>query len=255
MAKIILAVLVAVQFLLAQEIDTSALEHEVAPAEEPAAVPELVPTPEPPPKPAPVSVPAPVAALPKLSVAQALSSLNLPKGCAEDFASLLGKNGFDMAKFMKDLPPDVAKVKLQLKSPFGKPKDEDRTNSGLTVGCIKALPESPAEIQSLLKNISLKMGLDLAVETAENFVDNAISANVPKENGSVGGVLKTVISIGLATGGLGWVIYGIRQDGNVARYVDSKNGKAAVNAEKSRNMSYGIGAALLAGGLIVYLVF
>jgi len=28
-----------------------------------------------------------------------------------------------------------------------------------------------------------------------------------------------------------------------------------VDAESSRNMSYGIGAAMLAGGLVIYLVF
>jgi len=117
-------------------------------------------------EPVPPSLPqsALVAELPKpMSVAQALSSTNLPKGCSEDFTNLLGKDGFDMAKFMKELPQDVAKVKLQLKSPFGKPKDSDKTNSGLTVGCVKDLPESPAEVTSLLKDIGLKMGLDLAV--------------------------------------------------------------------------------------------
>jgi TolB-like protein len=124
-------------------------------------------------EPVPPSLPqsALVAELPKpMSVAQALSSTNLPKGCSEDFTNLLGKDGFDMAKFMKELPQDVAKVKLQLKSPFGKPKDSDKTNSGLTVGCVKALPESPAEITSLLKDIGLKIGLNLAVDAAASVV-------------------------------------------------------------------------------------
>lgn len=199
--------------------------------------------------------PALIEELPKLSVAQVLSSVNLSGSCVEDFTNLLEKDGFDMAKFMKELPPAVAKVKAQLKSPFGKPNDSDRTGVGLTVGCIKALPESPAEVTSLLKDISLKMGLDLAMSVAAGVADNSIPANVAVESDSGGGVFKTVISIGLAAGGLGMVIYGIKQDGDVARYVDSRNGKAAVNAEKNRNMSYGIGAALLAGGLIIYLVF
>jgi hypothetical protein len=251
--KTMVVMLFAVQVLFAQEItptvpvpETVAEEAETVPIAEPAAeTVEAVPIAKPVPVPEPVATPKP------MSIAQVLSGTSLSKGCVEDFANVLGKNGFDMGKFMKELPVDVAKVKLQLKSPFGKPKDSDKTNSGLTVGCIKALPESPTEITSLLKDISLKMGLDLAT----SVVDNSIPTNVATESGSGGGMFKTVMSIGLATGGLGWVIYGIRQDGNVARYVDSRNGKAAVDAEKSRNMSYGIGAALLAGGLIVYLVF
>jgi len=189
------------------------------------------------------------------SLVAALGSTNLPKGCTEDFTNLLSKDGFDMGKFAKELPPSVAKTKLKLKSPFGKPKDSDKTDAGLTVGCIKELPESPAEITSLLKDISLKSGLDLAVEAAENFVDNSIPANIPRESGSGGGLLKPITYMGLAASGLGTIIYGITQNGDVSRNVGRGNGKAAVDAEGKRNMSYGIGAALLAGGLIVYLAF
>jgi len=217
--------------------------------------PELVSAPEPTPTPTPQ--PAPVAALPKPSVAQALSGINLPGGCAADFTSIFEKDDFSMAEFMKKLPLAVGKTKLQLKSPFGKPQDSDRTDVGLTVGCIKALPESPVEIASLLKNIGLKMGLDLAAGAA-SVADSSIPANVPNECSSPssgGGVFGTVMSISLISSGLGTIIYGITQNGEVARHVDNKNGKAAVAAERSRNMSYGIGAGLLAGGLVVFLVF
>jgi hypothetical protein len=37
--------------------------------------------------------------------------------------------------------------------------------------------------------------------------------------------------------------------------VDKRDGKAAVDAEGSRNTSYGVGAALLAGGLGVVIFF
>jgi len=220
--KIALAAVIAVQVLFAQEIEENDEELDS-------------------PKP--------------MSVAQALSSVGLPSGCMEDFTSLLGKDGFSMGKFMKELPPDIAKTKVLLKSPFGKPKDSDKTNSGLTVGCIKSLPESPAEVTSLLKNISIKMGLDLAVDMAASVADNSIPANVASESGSGGGAFGTISAIGLAAGGLGTIIYGITQNGEVGRYVDSRNGKAAVAAESRRNLSYGIGAGLLAGGLAVYLVF
>jgi hypothetical protein len=45
------------------------------------------------------------------------------------------------------------------------------------------------------------------------------------------------------------------QNSEVVSSVEKRNGKAAVDAEKSRNMSYGIGAAMLAGGLIVTVFF
>ena len=227
--KIALVAIIAAQVLFAQETDDE---------EEPELLPAIA------------------AALPKpMSVAQALSGSGLPSGCTADFTSVFEKDDFDMAEFMKELPLAVAKVKLQLKSPFGKPQDSDRTDVGLSVGCIKALPESPVEIASLLKNISLKMGLDLAAETA-SVADNSIPANVAKEkSGSGGGVFGTVMFITMATGGLGTIVYGITQNSEVARYVGDKNGKAAVEAESRRNMSYGIGAGLLAGGLIFYIVF
>ncbi|MDR2553884.1 MAG: hypothetical protein LBC64_00520 [Fibromonadaceae bacterium] len=200
----------------------------------------------------PELLPAIAEALPKISVAEVLSSVNLSGSCVADFTSLLEKENFDMAKFMKELPPDVAKTRLKLKSPFGKPKDGDKTDVGLTVACIKALPESPAEIASLLQGISLKMGLDLAVDMAENIVDNSIPANVGADGG---GMFKPVTSIGLVTAGLGLIVYGLVQNSEVSSQVDKKNGKAAVDAESSRNISYGIGAALLAGGLVVYIAF
>jgi len=188
-----------------------------------------------------------------MSVAQALKSSKVPGGCTEDFSNLFESDGFNMAEFMKKLPQDVAKVKVQMKSPFGKPKDSDKTSSGVTVSCIKALPESPAEIATLLKNISINMGLDLAVEATANFADNSIPANVASESG--GGMFGTISAIGLAVGGLGTIIYGLVQNSEVSSSVKKKDGKAAVDAESRRNMSYGIGAGLLAGGLIVYFVF
>jgi hypothetical protein len=128
------------------------------------------------------AAPAPVAEQPQpvVSLAQALKG-SLPSGCVEDFVSLLDGEGFSMGKFVKDLPPAVAKVKVQMKSPFGKPKDDDKTSVGLSVGCIKSLPESPAEIQGLLKDIALKAGLDFVVEAVENVAEDEKKVDVEKK--------------------------------------------------------------------------
>ncbi|MDR0517635.1 MAG: PorT family protein [Fibromonadaceae bacterium] len=152
----------------------------------------------PPPPPAAVGAIAPAvaaAALPAMSVAQALGSTGLSKGCVEDFTSVFGKSGFSMSGFAKELVPAAAKTKLQLKAPFGKPKDSDMTSAGLTVGCIRTLPESPAEVQSLLKDIALKAGLDFAAGAAADLAEGAVHAYGEKEEKD-----KSIVSFGIRTG-------------------------------------------------------
>jgi hypothetical protein len=184
---------------------------------------------------------------PAVSVAQMLSGTSLSKSCVEDFTNILEKNNFSMANFAKELVPAVAKTKLQLKSPFGKPQDNEMTSAGLTVGCIKTLPESSAEISSLLKDISLKAGL--------NFMENSIPTNIETGSSGGGGTFKTIMSVSLISSGLGTLIYGFVQNSEVKDAVDKGKAKAAVDAEGSRNMSYGIGAGLLAGGLVITVFF
>jgi hypothetical protein len=164
----------------------------------------------------------------------------------EDLTNLFDKGGFDMMSFAKELVPAVAKTKIKLKSPFGKPQDGEMTSAGLTVGCIKTLPESPAEIQSLLKDIGLKMGL--------GFAEGSIPTNIDTES-SGGSTFKTVMSISLISSGLGTLIYGFMQNSEVKDAVDKGKAKAAVDAESSRNISYGIGAGLLASGLVITVFF
>ncbi|MDR0517666.1 MAG: PorT family protein [Fibromonadaceae bacterium] len=153
-----------------------------------------------PPPPAAVGAIAPAVAaaavaLPAMSVAQALGSTGLSKGCEEDFTNVFGKSGFSMAGFAKELVPAAAKTKLQLKAPFGKPKDSDMTSAGLTVGCIRTLPESPAEVQSLLKDIALKAGLDFAVGAAADLAEDAVHAYGEKEEKD-----KSILSFGIRAG-------------------------------------------------------
>jgi hypothetical protein len=82
---------------------------------------------------------------------------NIPKNCTDEIVALSKGSGFDMQKFTSDLPAAVVKAKAQAKLPFGKPKDSDKTDIGMTFGCLKSFPESPGEIQSLLKDVSLEM--------------------------------------------------------------------------------------------------
>jgi hypothetical protein len=82
---------------------------------------------------------------------------NLPKNCTDEIVALSKGSGFSMSQFTSDLPPAVVKAKAQAKLPFGKPKDSDKTSIGMTFGCLKNFPESPGEIQSLLKDVSQEM--------------------------------------------------------------------------------------------------
>jgi len=111
-----------------------------------------------------------------LIIALAISitaAADIPKYCAEEVIALSKGNNFDVQKFISDLPIAVGKAKLQAKAPFGKPKDSDKTDIGMTFGCLKAFPESPAEIQPLLKNF----GLGVAKSIVANKLGTANEEN------------------------------------------------------------------------------
>jgi len=97
-------------------------------------------------------------ALTAFAVNSALSMAfaGIPANCTEEIITLSKDSGFDMQTFTTNLPVAVAKAKLQAKAPFGQPKDSDKTDIGITFGCLKVFPESPVEIASLLKDISQK---------------------------------------------------------------------------------------------------
>jgi len=90
-----------------------------------------------------------------LAVSMAFAD-NVSQNCVEEIIAISKKNGSDMQEFAKNLVPAVAKAKLQAKAPFGKPKDSDKTDIGMSFGCLKSFPESLSEIQSLLKDVGLK---------------------------------------------------------------------------------------------------
>jgi hypothetical protein len=111
---------------------------------------------------------------PIIALAISMASADISRNCAEEIINISRGNGFDMQKFMSNLPPAVAKAKLQAKAPFGKPKDGDKTDIGMTFGCLKAFPESPGEIISMLK--------DLGLETAKGMVANKLGPSANREN-------------------------------------------------------------------------
>jgi hypothetical protein len=99
---------------------------------------------------------------------------NLPKNCTDEIVALSKGSGFSMSQFTSDLPAAVIKAKAQAKLPFGKPKDNEKTSIGMTFGCLKAFPESPGEIQSLLKDVSQ----EIAKETVKDAVASQLGTGV-----------------------------------------------------------------------------
>jgi hypothetical protein len=75
-----------------------------------------------------------------------------------------------MAELVKKLGAEAVKVKAQSKAPLqfllGPGPDDKVTDAGMTVGCLKAFPESASEAQALLKDLAVyaafKMGKDFA---------------------------------------------------------------------------------------------
>jgi hypothetical protein len=89
---------------------------------------------------------------------------DVPKYCKDEIVNLSKRDGFDMQTFAGGLPSAVAKAKAQAKMPFGKPSDSDKTDIGMSFGCLRAFPESPGEIQSLLKDVGQRAARDAVAD-------------------------------------------------------------------------------------------
>jgi len=107
-----------------------------------------------------------------LILAQTPFAQGLSKKCRDELVAIpKSKANFDLASFSKDLVAEVVKVKAQMKLPFGKPADNKVTGIGITVGCLKAFPETPAQILTLLK----EAGLDAAKNAAAGLGAKALA--------------------------------------------------------------------------------
>jgi len=134
-----------------------------------------------------------LACLPLLAF-QIASAQGLSKACMDEILALPAKNpNFSVSSFLTDLPVEVAKTKVKLKLPFGKPKDTEVTSVGITVGCIKTFPESPAQIAIVVKDI----GVELAKKTGKGTVAQA------------GGTGVAAVGSGFAPGAPGGVAPGV----------------------------------------------
>ena len=108
----------------------------------------------------------------------------LSGACMEELMSLSKKTSFDAKSFFKDLPVAIVKTKAQAKIPKtsfnqGPDPDDKIAAIGITVGCLKAFPESENELTAAIKNVSLKLGLDA--------VRNEVAVDGAGDGGSDGG--------------------------------------------------------------------
>ncbi|MCL2206792.1 MAG: PorT family protein [Fibromonadales bacterium] len=163
---------------------SSAVKPAAAPAAKPAA--------------APVAKPA------AMGASAGMGTSALSGACMAELVSLSKSASFNAKNFFKDLPIAVVKTKAQAKipkTPFnsGPDPDDKVTAIGMTVGCLKAFPESPSELSAVLKDVVLKLGLDFAVgEMSASGAGGSDDSDDDSKSGDGG------VRIGIR---LGWNIY------------------------------------------------
>ncbi|MCL2207672.1 MAG: hypothetical protein FWB90_06200 [Fibromonadales bacterium] len=89
-----------------------------------------------------------------------VSANSLSESCEEEILDLLEDYDLDMKELIKDLVPVAVKVKVQAKAPLqfllGPGPDDKMTDIGVSVGCLKELPESAGAITSMFKSLGLE---------------------------------------------------------------------------------------------------
>jgi len=115
---------------------------------------------------------------------QMVSAQGFPQHCIDEILALQSKNpNFNAQNFLTDLPVEVVKTKAKLMLPFGKPKDNEVTSVGITVGCAKVFPENPAQIAATVKDI----GIALAKKTGQTAIGGAATSALVAADGAVAG--------------------------------------------------------------------
>jgi hypothetical protein len=130
----------------------------------------------------------------------------LPPGCISEFSGIAAGN-FDLLGFVKKLPVEVVKVKAQAKipkTPFNKGPDPDdkKTDIGITVGCLKAFPESKNEIMPVLKEVGMEMAIGIVaskVGIARSQIPNDI--NQLRDLALQSGIQPVADALGFLAGG------------------------------------------------------
>jgi hypothetical protein len=120
----------------------------------------------------------------------------------------------------------------------------------------EVVPEpAPAVVPEVVPEPTPIVVPEPAPVVAPEPIPTNIPASAAKECGSSDKTLKIVVSSVLLAGGLGAIAFGIAQDKEVSNFIDQRNGKDASDAARKRDMSYGMGAALLASGLTFVIFF
>ena len=117
---------------------------------------------------------------------QIVSAQGLPKHCIDEILDIPGGDrGFDTQEFLEELSSTVVKVKAQVKTSgipiiglfLGPGSDDEITDIGVSVGCIKLFPESPAQIASTIKDIGIELAKSLAKKTAKGAAKSALGTD------------------------------------------------------------------------------
>jgi len=177
--------------------------------------------------------------------------------CHKEIIELINaKKDLNIPVFMKDLGVSVVKVHASCKTKFACPSDDKVMDVGLTAGCIKQLPKSPAELSALLKSV----GLDLLDQSPE-IIDSQIEA---VEKGG-GGSFWVALALDLI--GVGLITYGVIKNMEAKdlhseyrslppnSYDFGSKWQKVEDAKTARNILYISGGLTLATGIGVHIWF
>jgi len=173
------------------------------------------------------------------------------------------KKGFNISSFVKDLGISVAKVQASCKTKFTCPADDKITDVGLTAGCVKQLPIKPNEIISLLKELGMDAGIDLAQDLAASATIDPQVGSVEKKSNASFWVAITLDVVGAAMIGYGFLKnedVKLRANEYDALMYSSQSEfdnawKKVEDAKTTRNVSFIMGGILLASGIGVHIWF
>jgi len=172
----------------------------------------------------------------------------------------------NVSKFVTDLGVSVVKVQGLCKTKFTCPADNKVMDVGLTAGCIKQLPTSPAEITSLLTSIGMDLTANATIDFAAESIET-IDAHIDGDENS--GSVSRWVAWSLDILGVGLITYGIKKNGEVndlhSQYKNLPYGfspdfyeeqwEKVEDARSSRNMFYIVGSLVLAAGIGVHIWF
>jgi len=108
----------------------------------------------------------------------------ISKHCMKELVMVSAKNtNPEIEKLKKDLPLAVINIKIQEKNMFSRmPPDSEMADIGITIGCLKQLPESYGAIVSLFEDVEARRSDTTGTTSAVSSAPLPVKVEVPDTN-------------------------------------------------------------------------